>query len=567
MRKFIFLALGLVALQTDASTQNLESDPTAQNWGVFDWIPDGRRPRELPENCSADELHRIITHNNDTGARSAKILDFFGRCEKYHTLLGESDIRALLQLFNIDYEYQNVPFIKPLKLTMRDGAVLHALLAMKPDSHPRPLVIVQCGLTCTTVGSPSVRWPLMHLFDESPFHVLIVGSSTTAEFGITNRKFYTGGIQEGLYINEIAKWLKTKSEISDLISSIHVQGMSLGGHGALYSALYSQEVENENLIRSTQAYCPVVELKPAMDNIMLNTPPGRFLQGKIWSQMQQMLGQVPVIDRMIPNGKKPSSERMKEIVAQASLEYFGTSTLLTGLLRKIFYILVSFPTTIDDYWKSNRFSTLVQGLRSPVIIWSADDDPAVLPSENSLVLLEHANRPGSTLTVLNTGRGSHCGFALSHGWDIYSTLMKSYILAYSPEFLEKYHEHRRPLSRVQTGSVVLLPGQRHFSQSFELDTGKDTIKVTYQIFDSHKKKCGNIDPYLATDTRCFTTETTKIHISDLHENMIFTPQNDAIAQMLTRWANANLRILDARGRRLIDSNQEPAIISWNELDH
>lgn len=537
-----------------------------QSLGLFEWVPDGRRPRELPETCSSQELEKIVIENTVPSVRSAKLLNYFSRCQMYHTLLGESGYYALWNLFNIEYDYEKVPSIKPVLLKMRDGAILHAVLAMKPDSHPRPLVIAQCGLTCTTEGSASIRWPLMHLYDASPFHVLVIGSSTTSEFGIANKKFFAGGLQEGLYINEVAKWVRSQeSGLNPFVSSIHVQGMSLGGHGALYSAVYAQDNNDDKLISSTQAYSPVVELKPAVDNIMSNSKPAQFLQLKIWQQMEQMIGRVPIIDKMIPNGKRPSPERTKEIVAQASLEYYGSNNVMTSILKLLIRVF-NFPTTIDDFWQSNRFSTLVQNLRSPALIWSADDDPAVRPSENSLILLEYANKPGSSLTVLNTSTGSHCGFALSHGWDVYTKLMTSFILAYSPEFQKDYKYKSRSLAKVQGDEIVLLPGQRHFSQAFRIDEGSDTLQVSYIVFDPHQKKCANQDPFLMEDAeRCFDIQTTRIKIEDLGESLLYTPRNRAEAQMLTRWANANLTIVDHEGRRLVNSTQVPVSISWREV--
>ncbi|OQW53636.1 MAG: hypothetical protein A4S09_06935 [Proteobacteria bacterium SG_bin7] len=565
LKRGFFVFFLLFTLQTFA----VIDDPQLELQG-FDWVPAGKRPRELPDHCSAKQLEKILLDNDYVAMshRSQIILNYFKECEKYHTFLGDSGITGLLQMYNIDYEYQNIPYIRPVTLTMKDGAILHAVLALKPDSsQPRPIIIAQCGLTCNTINSASVRWPLMHLFDESPFHVLVVGSSTTAEFGVTNKKFYAGGFQEGLYINEIAQWLKSEnSHISELISSIHVQGMSLGGHGALYSALYSQE--GDQLIKSSQAHCPVVELKPAIDNILRDSLPGRFLQNKIWKQMEQMIGQVPIIDRMIPDGKKPNAERMKEIVAQASLEYLEANNRnpLKNIFKILFKILTNtFPKTIDEFWNSNRFSNLVQNLKTPVMIWSAEDDPAVAPKENALVLLDYANRTGSPLTVLNTERGSHCAFALSHGWDIYSTAMRSFVLANSPEFRERYHQYKRSLSELQYEQVVLEQESRHFSQSFHLERGNPYMRVDYQILNLAKKKCREQDPFLMDTSSCFEIKTANIKIADIKERLLFVPQNNQVAEMLTRWANANLSIVDEDGNRLVNSRKTPSHLVWHEL--
>ncbi len=514
----------------------------------YQWIPDGRRPRELPEKCSAQRVEKIIFNFQNPAQRNEKLNSYFKECEEYHTFMGSTGIPAIMELANAEYEYFEVPYIKPVTLSMKDGAKLHAVLALKPGNKPRPLVISQCGLTCNTLNSSSVRDPLMHLFDESPFHVLLVGSSTTAEFGLSNGRLFVGGLQEGQYLVDVAKWVS--ENFSQQVSSIHVHGASLGGHAAFFSSVYGPQ-QGQRFIRSVQAHCPVTELEASIDYILRPEKEARFIQQKIWLQLVEMLGKVKIVDRLIPDGKKPSSERLKEIVSAASLDYWNGSNIF------------GFPKTPNEYWQTNSFLRVASEAQVPILAWGAADDPVVKSSQNSYRLREATKNA----VVIETPTGSHCAFSVSHGSDVATAVLASFVKINSPEFLASYGERETILGDLFK-TLSLKDTERHFSQKFSVQPNEDYFSAEFQFFDEEKKECRNADPFLVSeDLNCFTVQTVKVPLTRLKlPSFLNNISNYPTAQMATRWMNINFHVVDTRGETINNSRSQPEKIIWKEIE-
>lgn len=556
-------------LVTSLCLSSLASHPpkdiSKDNLSIFTWVPDGKRLRELPPQCGTDKLEKMIRQAPTPFERSTAVNNFFQICDQYLTLMGESGITNILQLFSIDYEYESNPHIRKVTIRLKDNIVMQGVLGLKPDKTPRPLIIMQSGLTTGTEDSSSVRWRLMHLFDEAPFHVLILGSSTSSEFGLSNKLLYAGGHQEGQNVYEIARWLKfSNEELKDRISSVHVAGDSLGGHASLYATLYNDIDPHSNghkVFNSALGLCPVVDLEPAINNIMQDTLTGKYLQEKIWWELKKMLGRVPVLDRLIPDGKKPSPNRIKEIVAEFSLDFY--SRPFRDIFELLFRIII--PKSLNEYWAYNNFVDLGHQITTPLAIWSADDDPAINSRENSLRLMDMANRQGSPVQILNTAIGSHCGFGLSHGWDVFSTFLRSQVLANSPEFLNNYTFHKTPIENIQSEPVTVSENKRYFSIKFQAESKSSFLLLTHQIFNPRILGCSKVDPFLLQDEDCFEFVSTRINLQRLGIPVLRVPQNVVEAQALTRWANANLQLVDQAGDSIVNTQNLPAFVTWQEV--
>ncbi len=529
---------------------------------AFDWVPDGTRPRELPPQCSTELVEQIVMTAKSGLERSQKIAKYFADCDQYLTFLGQPrPIDALAEMVNISYQYFRVPHLKTFEITTEDGTIIHALMALKPDDKPRPLVVIQCGMTCDIKNSKSIGGPLIHFFDESPFNVIFLGSSTSAQFAVANKKVYVGGALEGRYLYEVAKWAHSdKSGIKERISSIHLAGYSLGGHAAIYGSTYAA-LEGKLPVNSVQGMCPVVDLKASITTVMRQGTPenpndvGRFMQAKIWEQISEMLGKVPVIDRLIPDGKQPDGDKMKEVVSEASLDYYR-STVKKGTI----------PKSVDEYWFMNIFTPVAPQVTTPMFLWSSADDPAVFSTENSLQLLPYANKEGSKIEILDTKIGSHCAFEVTHGWDVSTTLLRSFVLAHSPEFLPNYKSHSVSVADAQTGDVIVKGKQVHFSQRFALEAKSDVMGVTYRIFNPELPDCDKADPFLVSeDANCFEEIEAKIPLAKLNIPILPVPENSTAAQVYTRWANTNLKIVGEDGKPLLMTTANPKTIHWKEL--
>src|SRR5690606_24972327 len=107
----------------------------------------------------------------------------------------------------------------------------------------------------------------MHLFEESPFHILYLANVTGTEYMKDNHSVALGGMDEGRQIIKLVEMLNKDPKYKDLIEDIHVVGVSLGSHGVLYSSLYNSFDNSDYKIKSAVALCPVVNLEPTIKSV------------------------------------------------------------------------------------------------------------------------------------------------------------------------------------------------------------------------------------------------------------------------------------------------------------
>ncbi len=525
------------------------------------WIPTGARAHPLPPHCSTTTLEQILLKKQTPAERRQKTDAYFSTCHKYLIYHGSTNgFSSILRQTQIDFDFIKSPRIKKILITLPNGLKVHGLLALKPDKEPRPLVLIQCGLTCNTLTSGSPKSPLMHLFDESPFHVLLVGSSTSAEFAIANQRFYVGGFQEGQTLYQVAKWLRTKeSGLSEVTSSIHLLGLSLGGHAVLYATLFNDDPDNEKLIGSSQSLCPVVDLKPTIDFISTSSPPTLYLQSKIRAQLKQMIGKVPIIDQLLPDGRLPANSRLPEIVSRASLDFSEYVPFFNALFS---FFKSLRPTSLADYWSLNDFKKQASHISTPTTVWAAIDDPAIPLSTNAGPLQDTVDKTSGSLQILTTPYGSHCAFDLSYGWDVVTVLMRSNILAQSAEFLPRYTRTESAFS----SNLIISPKKIHLHSTFTIHREKKSLNIYYLLFQKDKPECKDVDPYLLPkNSKCFLQTLETVKLEDLKIPWLDSIESDVDQQELVRWANANMVLLTKDRKPLVGTTEKPAFVSWPQI--
>ena len=103
------------------------------------------------------------------------------------------------------------------------------------------------------------RFLLMQIFEQGLANVLVLENSTGADFIANNQRWTMGGYDEGLQNMQVVRMLRRSSApLSQLISSVHLMGVSLGGHGVLFASLlnqYNGQPEHQ-AIQSFTTFCP-----------------------------------------------------------------------------------------------------------------------------------------------------------------------------------------------------------------------------------------------------------------------------------------------------------------------
>ncbi len=552
-------------LQSDAQSE-IQIDPDEYNsLGLIrSWSPTGTRKRAVRPACSADALEYVVLNSSQSIANQATgIRNFFKACGDEMLFDAPPTWLGLLSISNTRYEYCKHPRIRKVMITMPDGNILRGILAMKPGEVARPLVIIKCGVFCNS-GDTSHRFQIMHLFDEGPFNVLAVSNVTGAEYIIDNEHLEVGGFDEGMQIIRLANMIE-QMPLSRYVSSLHFSGVSLGAQSAFYASFlnqYNLSSSQAPHFKSFLAMCPVVELQPSISSLFGNSMKGKIARRLFLRQFLDILTHVPVLGRYFPGIDQIPTNKIPEHVAEGAVAYYksvGDDWALPPFSgRRI--------RDMEDLWKTNSFIGLAdQMLETPTLAFASEDDWIVTTSDNAGALaLRLGNQINNKLQVVTVPQGNHCAFGTMYGWDVASAVVRNYVISHSPELLRR---RRIETAAIRPDRVTfrLRPGEteKHISQDFEAQTGRNFIRVTFNIWDSYENTdaCFSANMYQGS-RKCIRKEEIRIPLSDIGASWARVPNTGIEAEILTRWLNANLRIVDRNGQLLRETSAEPARLRW-----
>ncbi len=328
---------------------------------------------------------------------------------------------------------------------------------------------------------------LMHFFDETPFNVLLLNSSTAPEYFIDNRRLSIGGFEAGRELIQIVEWLRTaQSGLSDRISSLHVVGLSNGGHAALYAAAYNgyREVgsSDKNPLDSVTALCPVVDLRISLKNSLRGGEVPDYPDSKLfsfqraddleishWTSIffqfairQYLYGAAKFIPNLAKSlndfNKLPERKYVDGLYIKQALSQYKnlpTEWFLSPLKNEKI-------SNVRDLWRVNNFVGKSSSVKVPTLVWGSQNDFIIKYSKNSGAL--KAESQNSNIAVLGTRYGKHCMYSTVFGWSLTSRILRSYILSNSPEFLVE--ERTMPLDFLPIAD--LREGEKYFLRSGKL---------------------------------------------------------------------------------------------------
>jgi hypothetical protein len=248
-------------------------DPALMRWILQDllaWSPTGK-PAFFSPGC-LPQVWASQLHGKRIQVQGQLISQYLTNCgTELETGVLSEGIHAL-KIMSIKLDLDNHPFLHRVVFRMPNGDKIKGRLALKGDLKKRPLVIFRLGVFGTSEEFKPERFIFMMLFEQSAFNVLVLDNATGPDYLAMNSKPSIGGFSEGLQNMWIAKTLTDPTEpLSQIIESLHMVGMSLGGHGVLFSSLLNEfnlDENNEKRIKSFFGFCPVVHLKPNIDHLL-----------------------------------------------------------------------------------------------------------------------------------------------------------------------------------------------------------------------------------------------------------------------------------------------------------
>lgn len=546
--------------QQIALAESKESPESKSNKGSFlDWIPNGHGINSAPPECDANSHERSILQTKDENSLKQYLRHRFAKCGGALSKRNGKNYGALIKAVTANYDFAKHPNVFPIRAHFKTGEINRGFLALKTDGQKRPLVIVKCGIFCDAENDSSVRIVLMHLFDESPFHVLMVGNHTGSKNINTNGRVNIGGFYEGLELFALGHWLKKNPFLKDFISEIHGAGISLGGNASLFASIYNEhnKINGNKVFQSFLAYCPVVRLKPSLDHLFSDRLRKTLATKIIWDKLKSSYHYVEDIQNEISPHQQPDSVNLPNLLGKLAFSFLSRFQPDEFALP----FKGSELQSVSDLWVANDFLEYADQITTPTLVMASDNDPVVKARQNTLQLESLLNHlDSSSIMTVRVPHGSHCAKSISYNWNFISATLRGYFLKYSPDSQEFTKIHtasvRIPQPRLDSTDV-------HVAQIWLAKANKNYLQMTYKTYSPYDNEndinC-EFDGAFDSHKSCYEYRTKRINYSQL-PFPLEVPQSHVEAQSLTRWLNANLE-LASRRHKLNGSKDRVRFLRW-----
>lgn len=526
------------------------------------FVPLGDLRSAVPTECHPLEyINGILKKNYTPEQYSTYANNYFTHCSSFLQKGNTQGLQGLLQFGKVSYNLEENPRLKKYLHTLSDGSKIETLIGLKDQLNKRPWVILKCGVFCDINKSAASLSFIINFFDQSPFNIILLSNHTGKKHIQFNASLKIGGYYESYDYFDVARWLRSESPYKDTIDSIHAVGFSLGGSASLgvsYLNSYFNSQYGSNLINSSLAICPVVNLHPTLNDLFSNTIKGNFYATLTWKKLMEV---APFLDKATDYLKRkfpPKVQLFPEMLANISLRYGKAWEAKHPPGRTA-------PSleTLEDFYINNDFSSYVHEPEIPTFVWASMDDSVVNYNINTKALME-APRRTSALGILGLEKGNHCGFDTAYGYTATTAVLQSFIINNSPSFKEKAKNH--VVSLPFLSQIAFSPSETHLKQWWVAKENSDQLELYFETFDPsiqpEKKKidCLSALP-LFSDPQCRRVHKQIIPMALVSELSIQVPQNQTQAEILSRELNGLLR-LTHDAQPIDETKLPPSHVTW-----
>lgn len=537
----------------DIQTMDVHETPVdvqkAKDVLLMGYVPDGSYNGQVSPQCYHTEVERMVSsYEGPTSNLGQTLQSWAHRCEKELSVGQTNNLSTVLKFANVKYNITGNK-VKNLDIEFEDLSKIKGLLAMKPGK--RPLVIVKTGVYTNAGDDGVARNFFMHIFDESPFHMLYLGNVTGTKYMKDNGAVALGGMDEGRQILKIVQMLNKDPKYKDLIEDIHIVGVSLGSHGVLYSSLYNSFEENsEYKIKSAVALCPVVNLEPTIKSVFKATVAGIYYAMLTRQTFKEVYDYIPILREYLSKNGIWSQSEMYEASTQATLWHYREKTSKTPLDMAPFS--GKRVSELTDFWDYNNFIKYADSVTTPTLIVHSRDDFLVQSALNSDELLKKTQNKNSQVGILEFQNGSHCGLNVATGWQTMSSMLRSFILKHS-----SYKEEEGKVLALNLKTPPKMTAKQKITKfTFNTSVYKSTADVKIEYFDAGIQGCSRFDPLFAAEP-CYKKKTEKIDLKSLSALGIKVPSSDFEAKRLTRWLNTHASLMNQNSEVILGNNMWP----------
>lgn len=415
----------LVVLPPDAAYP-----PRARDgfWGRFvkllETTPDFR-PQSFSPACDLEALSLSLQNDRKAVQQVSLLREYADRCRDEI----ETGTRGLfansVKILRLRFDDREQPFVRRVDLKLPGGVLLHGLLAMKGDLKKRPWVILRLGIFGNLEEQYVESFILRQLFEQGPFNVLVVENITSKKYLERNPGFSLGGALEGPQNLQIARLLRDPAEpISKTVQSLHMVGMSLGGHGVFHGAGLEAVQEGLPLFQSHLAFCPVVQFRATVYDRMGFGLENTFVDMWFSHRTPALRGRTSELQR----AGWGTWWRLQPFYWKKAVDYAAdVHPVNPGITEG----LKLPPGWGGPFWEASEPWKWFQNLKSPLVVMTTREDDLVPVELNSFALMKemYNKQNPEDVAVMVYDQGYHCTLPTAYHWDVSSAILNSVILA------------------------------------------------------------------------------------------------------------------------------------------
>lgn len=465
----------------------------------FSYDP-GLKDDDVPGECRLKTFKMMRLAVNQTFSTP----DYLKACEEHITTGSTSVLGNMYRTLKIHYPLDDNPYVKKIVINLPGNVKLPGLIAMKDTVHPRPWVILRAGIFGNSVDLVAERFLFIQLFEQGPFNILFLDSSTSPETIRLNDRQAVGGLDEGLQTYQVAERLKSPDEpLHRLVTDVHLLAISLGGHGLMMTMMLDQL--NTPIIKSAVALCPLLQMGKTFERHEKETGYGMILNFWAWKRLAPLREKVAGIS--IGNALHDAFQYVR-------YAYKGPLSMESRL---------KWPEGLDlkNFDRANDLFPHLQLIKKPIRVLASQKDLLVPFDLNTGALLEEQKKGElKNFEIATLKESYHCTLPGPYAWDEISDLILAQFTGLDESLKRDFVMHEEDLPSTGNSGPISTRLQ------FHLKAGDSELEV--RVGD------GSV----------------RIPIDNLGWATVGRVRSDAEALLLIRWARHNIELVAGEEGRL-----------------
>lgn len=364
------------------------------------------------------------------------------------TALSSSDIDSMQPLKHLDP--RGTPTARPFSLTLADGTRVGGLLFPCPDAgdDPKPLLMASFGFLQDRWGTEAAKFYEDYLEDPSqrlPAHVLILDHPSAGPFLANNGCLSMGAYDDARMWIEVARYMRQRMRLS----GIHLFGVSMSGQTVVHALIEDKRL-GLNLFDSGIAVsiAPDFQQAPGKQLAFLKTAGGMenpwkayfkvLPHEKLTDEIEAAALGMLIKKQFVPHYRciRPADTAFDLEPDQAAVFLRKAFTDRLAWLRQ--HAGATWNSDVDlsgldAFMASTRIAGFIGRVRTPLVLVSALDDPAVGHAQFAEVV--QAAEGNRWVAAYETAHGGHFGFDVVYGADYLGRIMR---LMMTPQVLHDW---------------------------------------------------------------------------------------------------------------------------------